>query len=802
MPVGRANKHTGYIMTQQAEALRGLTSGQAEQLHRDGKGNLPPKNAGRTVGQIFLKNIFTWFNILNFILAMALLWVKSYRNMLFMGVVVLNTLISTVQEVRAKKTVDKLTLLVAAPVPVMRDGKWTKLASEELVEGDLVRFSAGDQVCADAQVLSGQGSADEALLTGESDAVPKAPEDLLYSGSVITEGKLYARLIRVGNDCYAGQLAQSVRKEKAVKSQLMEDLKKLIRFISFFLLPIGLALFYKQYWRLDDSLEAAIPTTVAAILGMIPEGLLLLTSMALAVGVVRLGQKDTLVQELYGIENLARVDVLCVDKTGTITQGCLHVQEVIPLESNGMESIDASMRRMLQASEDDNLTFQALRSHWGGLIPASEPVALRIPFSSARKWSAVAFSAHGTTLIGAPEFILKDRMSKPLADRIAGFADQGFRVILLAHSPAFPQDNALPLDINPQALILLNDQIREDFAGTAHYLAREGVQVKVISGDNPRTVAEVARRAGLAGAENWTDASLWLDDGELARAAKQFTVFGRVAPDQKRKLVLALKDAGHTVAMVGDGVNDVPALKVCDCAIAMAGGSDAAQKTSQLTLLGGNFSAIPQVILEGRRVINNIGRSASLFLVKTVFSFLLSLLTLMLPMSYPFRPIQMTLISSFTVGIPSFFLAMEPNRERVKGNFLTTVLQNALPGGLTNGLLILLLFILSGPMHLSHHERSTIAVAAAGVTGVLILAWTSRPLTLMRGALILAVAAGMLFAALFFSSFFFLVPLTGPLIWLTVALAALSPLLLWLMRRAVERVVETRQSRKGQSAPV
>ena len=309
------------------------------------------------------------------------------------------------------------------------------------------------------------------------------------------------------------------------------------------------------------SLEAAIPTTVAAILGMIPEGLLLLTSMALAVGVVRLGQKDTLVQELYGIENLARVDVLCVDKTGTITQGCLHVQEVIPLESNGMESIDASKRRMLQASEDDNLTFQALRSHWGGLIPASEPVALRIPFSSARKWSAVAFSAHGTTLIGAPEFILKDRMSKPLADRIAGFADQGFRVILLAHSPAFPQDNALPLDINPQALILLNDQIREDFAGTAHYLAREGVQVKVISGDNPRTVAEVARRAGLAGAENWTDASLWLDDGELARAAKQFTVFGRVAPDQKRKLVLALKDAGHTEAKVGDVVNDVPALK-------------------------------------------------------------------------------------------------------------------------------------------------------------------------------------------------------------------------------------------------
>ncbi|MDD4081521.1 MAG: HAD-IC family P-type ATPase, partial [Eubacteriales bacterium] len=586
-------------MTQESRALTGLTSEQAAQLHKEGKGNLPPKSAGRSIGQILLKNVFTWFNILNFLLALALLWVKSYRNMLFMGVVVLNTLISTVQEVRAKKTVDKLTLLVAAPVPVMRDGHWTKLASQELVKGDLVRFSAGDQVCADAQVLSGQGSADEALLTGESGAVPKALDDLLYSGSVITEGRLYARLTLVGSESYAGQLVQSVRKEKVVKSKLVEDLKKLIRFISIFLLPIGLVLFYKQYWQLGDPLEAAIPATVAAVFGMIPEGLVLLTSMALAVGVIRLGEKDTLVQELYGIENLARVDVLCVDKTGTVTRGRLQVEDVIPLDNVGMENIDISMRRMLQASEDDNLTFQALRSHWSGPILASEPVALRIPFSSARKWSAVAFSAYGTAIIGAPEFIMKEKMPIPLADQIAGYADQGFRVMLLAHSPAFPQDSALPEDVLPQALILINDLIREDFADTAQYLAREGITIKVISGDNPRTVAEVARRAGLEGAENWTDASFWMDDGELAQAAVQYTVFGRVAPDQKRKLVLALKASGHTVAMVGDGVNDVPALKVCDCAIAMAGGSDAAQKTSQVMLLAGNFSAIPQVILEG-----------------------------------------------------------------------------------------------------------------------------------------------------------------------------------------------------------
>ncbi len=774
-------------MTNRAEALKGLTSEQAAQLHKDGKGNLPPKSAGRSTGHILLNNLFTRFNILNLILALALLLVHSHRNMLFIGVVILNTLISTVQEIRAKKTVDRLTLLVTAPVPVLRDGQWGQLPDDQLVEGDLVRFSAGVQVCADAQVILGQGAADEALLTGESDAVPKVEDDLLFSGTIITEGQLYARLIRVGSACYAGQLVQSVRKVKTVRSQLMEDLGKLIRFISIFLLPLGLLLFAKHYWRLGGALEPAVSGTVAAVLGMIPEGLILLTSMTLAVGVIRLGQKNTLVQELYGIENLARVDTLCVDKTGTITQGDLRVEEVIPLPGVTMAQVNTAVRRMLQACEDDNLTFQALRRHWAGHQVPDGEVAFRVPFSSLRKWSAVSFKTQGTLLVGAPEFLLKDRMPKVLENRITGYANQGYRVLLLARSPASLKDKTLPEEISPQALILLNDQIRADFAETARFLAQEGVAIKVISGDNPRTVAEVARRAGLDGADNWTDASLWQDDEALAQAAGRYTVFGRVAPDQKRKLVQALQGTGHTVAMVGDGVNDVPALKVCDCAIAMAGGSDAAQKVSQLTLMDGQFSALPHVVLEGRRVINNITRSASLFLVKTLFSFFLSLLTLLLPLAYPFRPIQMTLISVFTVGIPAFFLAMEPNKERVKGDFLTTILKNALPGALNNLLLIILLYAFSRPLGLSYDQRSTIAWIAAGVTGILVLAWTSRPLTLMRGLLILSMSLGLILAALAFGGFFLLTPLRDKALLLALGLTALSPFILWLTRKAVAK---------------
>ena len=776
----------------------GLTSEQAAQLYREGKGNAPPKGAGRSTGQILFENIFTWFNILNFILALVLASVHSWRNMLFMGVVVFNTLISTVQEIRAKKTVDRLTLLVAAPVHVMRDGQWSQLPSEQLVLHDVVRFSMGDQVCADALVLEGQGAANESLLTGESDAVHKKADSPLYSGSFLTEGRLTARLVAVGADSYAGQLVQSVRKVKVARSQLMEDLQKLIRFISWFLIPIGLLLFAKQYWLLKDPVTKAVPGTVAAVLGMIPEGLMLLTSMALAVGVIRLGRQDTLVQELYGIENLARVDTVCVDKTGTITKGCLTVQQVVPLSGTTPQAVDGLAERLLAASQDDNLTMQALRRHWPAQ-KAAETNARWVPFSSEHKWGAVCFD-NGCLVLGAPDYVMRGRMPAQLAQQVEGYAAQGLRVLLLATAFSEPREGVLPEDVSPAALLLLGDEIREDFGETARYLMEQGVAIKVISGDNPLTVAEVARRAGLAGTEEWVDASTLDTEEKLKEAAGRCTVFGRVAPEQKKQLIQALKDRGRTVAMVGDGVNDVPALKVCDCAIAMAGGSDAAQKVSQVILLKDNFSALPAIILEGRRVINNITRSASLFLVKTCYSFALALILLFSPFSYPFEPIQLTLISTFTVGTPAFVLALTPNKERVRGDFLLTILRNALPGALNNVLLVVALMLLSGPLGIPQEQLSTIAVGIVGITGLLVLAMTCLPFNRDCLLLLAAMAAGLIGSAVLFGSFFKLVPLTGAAPWALAVFLLAAPFTLWLMYRGADRWLGRILDRRGAAA--
>lgn len=778
-------------MDEQELTVQGLSSQEAERLRGLGKANVPSKGAGRSVGQIILENLFTWFNILNVLLALALASVQSWRNMLFMGVVVFNTLISTIQEIRAKQTVDRLTLLVAAPVAVLRDGQWIHLPAEDLVEGDVVRLSAGDQVCADAMVLSGQGAADESLLSGESEPVNKVQGDELLSGSAITEGQLLARLTKVGDDSYAGQLVQSVRKVKVSRSQLMEDMKKLIRVVSYFLVPMGVVLFAKQHLWLDHPIERAIPSTVAAMIGMIPEGLMLLTSMSLAVGVIRLGEQNTLVQELYGIENLARVDTLCVDKTGTITTGSLRVEQVVPLEGTEDGAVDRDIRLMLGASQDDNLTFQALRAHWQVEAPSAMAEGVEwVPFSSARKWSATVFTGKGSVVLGAPEFILGDGMPEALGRLVARYAAQGLRVLLLARSPHGIERYTLPPGLQPRALILLGDHIREDFAQIAHYLEEEGVEVKVVSGDNPLTVKDVARRAGLSHADRCVDMSRVTEQEALNQAAEECTVYGRVSPEQKRQLVQSMKDAGRTVAMMGDGVNDVPALKVCDCAIAMAGGSDAARRVSQVTLLDQNFSALPQVILEGRRVINNITRSASLFLVKTIFSFLMALLTLALPIQYPFQPIQLTIISTFTVGIPSFFLALTPNRDRVRGNFLRTILRNSLPGALTNVLLLLAMYYLSRHMGLTHQQRSTIALVVVGFTGLLILALTSLPLNFARGTLLIAMTLGLMVTAVTMPRMFYLTSLPGAGWWVMFALMALSPALLLTLRGAVKLILK------------
>ncbi|MBQ3476726.1 MAG: HAD-IC family P-type ATPase, partial [Clostridia bacterium] len=591
--------------------LAGLTEAEAARRLSAGQGNAAVKDDGRTPLQIVAKNLFTRFNLLNVLLALALALVGAWRNMLFMGVVVSNTLIGTVQELRARKTVAELTLLAQTPATVRRDGEEKRVSPEALVQGELIILRAGDQVPADAVVREGAGSADESLLTGESDPVSKGAGDWLYSGSAVVSGSFTAQLVHVGEASYANRLTRQARQIKQPKSALMTDLNRLVHFVSVALIPIGLALLGKQVWLQHIPVREAVPSAVAAMVGMIPEGLILLTSVALAVGVVRLGKRKTLVQELYGIETLARVDVLCLDKTGTITTGDMTLERIIPLADATEDECRTALARFLGADERLSPTMKALAA---AVPPASEAAVATLPFDSATKRSAYTFSDGATFVLGAPSFVLPEDERWQAPARQA--ASEGLRVLLLCRCDGRIEDDRLPPISKPLCLLALSDTLRPNAEQTLRYFADQGVRVKLISGDDPRTVSAIAARVGLADADKWVDVAT-LEDSELAGAADSCAVLGRVTPQRKRALVEALKAAGHTVAMTGDGVNDIPALKASDCSVAMPGGSDAARHAAQLVLLDADFAALPAVVDEGRRVINNITRAASLFLVKT-----------------------------------------------------------------------------------------------------------------------------------------------------------------------------------------
>lgn len=766
----------------------GLTEAEVTARREEGKINAQPRAAGKSTPQIIADNVFTLFNLLNLVLAAALIAVGAYRNLLFLGVVVCNTFIGTVQELRAKRTIDRLQLLSAPMAEVIRDGKPAQVAMEDLVLDDLVVLRAGNQICADAEVMQGEGAVDESLLTGESEPVEKRTGMPLLSGSYVTEGMLYARVTRVGEESYAAQLTIKARAIKQPDSELMRSMQIIIRGVSAVLLPLGLILFFKQYFLLRADIQGAVTSTVGAMLGMIPEGLILLTSMSLAVGVIRLGQRGTLVQQLYGIESLARVDTLCLDKTGTITRGTMAVAAVEPLNGIAMEAVEQRVSALVAALPDNNATFAALRERFASNVVWR--ATYTAPFSSARKWSAASFDAQGTSVIGAAQFILGPAMEASLIERINEHAREGRRVLLLCHSPEEMREKTLPAGLTPCALIALTDILRDDAAETIDFFTQQDVRLRVISGDDPVTVMSVARLAGLPDAEKAVDATTLDTPEKLEEAATRYTVFGRVTPEQKKDLVLAMKRQGHTVGMMGDGVNDIPALKAADCSIAMSGGSDAARRVSQITLLNETFSTVPQVVMEGRRVINNITRAASLFLVKTTFSFLLSLLLVFIHRQYPFAPIQMTLISAMTVGVPSFFLAMAPNSARVQGNFLYNVLRNALPGGLTIVLEILVIYAVADWMGMDEDAISTVATWVTGFTGLCTLAFTSRPLNLWRGLLVAAMAVGFVGAGLLFGKVFYLVPLTPPLLILTGGLSILAPVLMALMRWGIRRIMK------------
>lgn len=751
--------------------LHGLTQEEVRARREQGRTNTMPRRTEGGVADILRRNVLTLFNLLNLCLAGLLLWVGSHRDMLFLGVVLSNTLIGTIQELRAKRTHDRLQLLSEGRVRVMRDGVECRLSPQELVLDDVVLLSRGDQIPADATVLSGAGEADESLLTGESAPVSKAVGDTLYSGSFLVSGSVAARLTAVGADSYAGQLQLSARRVKRAQSELMRDMRRIIRWVSVLIVPIGAAMFSRQYASVDLGLRDAVTGTVASMLGMIPEGLILLTSVSLAAGVVALGRRNALVNELFGIETLARTDVVCMDKTGTLTSGEMILDRTLELNGATPEEIAAYMAALLRASADETPTVRALAE----AFPASNApeIAQAVPFSSARKWSAAQTEGLGSVVLGAPERLLKGEA----LEQAQALAAQGLRVLALLRAPAPLCGESLPEGLAPMALLCLRDALRPNVQKTVRYFGEQGVTLKVISGDSPLTVSHAAAAAGVPGADRMVDLSTIEGEKDYTALSRHYTIFGRVSPQDKQGLIEALRKDGHGVAMVGDGVNDIPALKAADCSIAMAGGSDAACRVAQITLLDADFDVMPRIVLEGRRVINNITRAASLFLVKNIFSLLLSVLLLIFPFAYPFAPIQLTLVSSLTIGIPSFVLALQPSRDRVSGSFLRNVIMRALPGGVCTAALIIPLIAFSDGLGFSQDVISTLSTLIAGYSGLVVLFLTCLPLNALRGGLVAAMAVLFAGAVLLLPQVFYLSPVSGGQWWVLAAAAVLAPLI-------------------------
>lgn len=727
---------------------RSLSTEEARRLAAQGKANIPPKNASKSVWQIWLSNLFTFYNMLNIVLAVLVATTGSYRNMLFLGIVVCNFFIGTIQELRAKRTLDKLSVLTAPTARVIRDGAETVLPCRELVLGDVIILGAGDQVTADGTVLGGEAFVNESLLTGESDPMPKSAGSRLFSGSFIVSGECAAVLTAVGADSYAEKLTEQARRRPTEKSVLKNTMIKIIKGVSAFIVPMGIITFVNHYFVHHAGYADSMISTVASMVGMIPDGLYLLTSMSFAVGAVRLAQRRTLTQQLYSLESLARADVLCLDKTGTITTGRMKVKSAVSLSGDNIGAIAAEIYAHAPA---DNATAKAITDAFGS---AAEKTATHVlPFSSAYKYTAVSFGDEAY-MLGAPEFVLGDAFPSELA-RAEEYSADGTRVLVLCSAK---QDGKLYKADKPLGFILIEDEIRPGAAKTFEYFRKNDVEIKVISGDNPAAVAAIAKKAGISGAESYVDASR-LSDEELAAAAPHTAVFGRVSPEQKRVLVHALQAAGHTVGMTGDGVNDVLALKDADCSVAMASGAQAACHAAQLVLLDSDFSVMPDVVLEGRRVINNIQRAASLFLMKTMYSSALAALLLFVPLQYPFAPIHLTLIGAVASGIPGVVLALEPNFRRVSKDFMSSVLKRAAAGAITIFCGVVFAMAFGKYLGITEDEISTVCVIFTGISSLVTLLCSCLPLSVLKGCLVAACTAIFAVGVLIFDKLFMLVPL-------------------------------------------
>lgn len=776
----------------------GLTGAEVEQRRTAGRTNEDDAGQTKTVKQIVIGNVCTLFNLINVILAIAVLAVGSFKNVTFMAIIIANTAIGTFQEIRSKRTMDRLSFLSASKVKVVRDRKETEVASEEVVQDDVMILEPGNQVQADCLVLEGGCSVDESFITGEADAIVKEPGDTMMAGSFLISGKCRAQAVQVGKNKYVSSISSGAKFVKKINSEIMTSLQWIVRVISILIVPLGITIFIKQLNLPEATVQSAVVSTTASLIGMIPEGLMLLTSTALAVGVIRLSRYKVLVQQLYCIETLARVDTLCLDKTGTLTEGCMEVVDTMMLGEQYAKWIPKALIALTQAIPDHNATFNAIIAKYPDDGQEPWTCTQAVSFSSKTKWSGATFEGQGTFCIGAAEF-LYPAMGEELRKKIDDYAME-YRVLLMVHSDEKFAGEGLPAAeaITPIALILLRDKVREEAKSTLAYFAEQGVDIKVISGDSPHTVAGIAKYTGVQNWDKMVDASTLKTEEEVAAAANEYTVFGRVTPQQKKQLVTALKKAGHTVAMTGDGVNDVLALKEADCSIAMASGTDAARNASELVLLNSNFDSMPRVVAEGRRCINNVQRSSSLFLIKTVYSCLLAILFLFITLPYPFIPIQLSLISTSCIGIPAFILALQPNKDRVQGRFLKNVMMKAVPGGLSVVINICFILFCAGKFDLAESTVSTLCVVVAGFSGLLILFRISHPFNWLRATLFVLMNCIFWGGIALFPEFFSLESMNSDLlIFMLLFMSAAYGLLNFMFRLFEDRTQQIRQFKEN-----
>lgn len=734
-----------------ADVNVGLTSEQAKNRKAEGYDNKPVESPSKSVKEIFTGNIFTGFNLLFAILSALLIAVGSYRDLTFMPIIIANTFIGIIQELRSKSVLDKLTMLNAPVTTVIRDGKEISVPSKELVLDDIAVFRAGNQISADAVVVSGNVSVNESLLTGESDEIVKKPGDKLMSGSFIVSGSCRARLEKVGSESYISKLTLQAKKtKKGEQSEMIRSLSRIVTTAGIIIIPIGAVMFVQQY-HMSDDIKTSVQSMVASVIGMIPEGLFLIASATLAISAMRLAFEKVLVHDMKCIETLARVNVLCVDKTGTITENHMAVTDLIPAGSQYSEDmLNGLLSDFAAAQAADNETMRAVKNHFkrpGGMTPVAHT-----GFSSEFKYSSVTFE-NGAYVLGAPDFILGERYSE-YREIIESNGRKGYRVLAFVKYNGYPDGKALTEAVMPICFVIMSNPVRKDAPDTFRYFAEQGVDIKVISGDNPVTVSEVAKQAGIKNAADYIDASTLTTDESINDAVMRYSVFGRVTPDQKRKFIRALKKNGKTVAMTGDGVNDILALKDADCSVAMASGSDAACQASQLVLLESDFSKMPDVVLEGRKVVNNLERSGSLFLVKNIYSLILSVLTICFGIAYPLKPSQISLISLFTIGLPALVLSQMPNKDVIRGKFIKNILCKALPAGITDTIIVAAMIYFGSVFGVTQAEIATASTILLGIVGLMIVFQISKPNDVYKMWLWIICALGLIFSMVFVSDFF------------------------------------------------